>query len=74
MDKTNIMQWCMYAARFITHVSFLKMKLNARHTNAKQMPAVAKIEKMTVIGRTIGITLSRVTPSYGIRPPRRWRW
>ena len=52
MDKTNIMQWCMYAARFITHVTFLKMKLNERHANAKKMPAEVKIEKMTEIGRT----------------------
>ena len=44
------------------------------HKCKKKMPAEAKIEKMTVIGRTTGITLSRVTPSYGIRPPRRWRW
>lgn len=65
---------CKKAARFITHILFLKMKLNARHANAKKMPAVAKIEKMTETGTTTGITLSRVTPSYGIRPPRRWRW
>ena len=63
----------MYAARFITHFLFLKMKLNARHANAKAMPAAAKMQKMTVTGRTTGITISQGTPSYGLRPPRRWR-
>ena len=49
-------------------------EIECKECKCKKMPAVAKIEKMTVIGRTTGITLSRVTPSYGIRPPRRWRW
>ena len=63
----------MYAARCITHFLFLKMKLNARHATAKAMPAVAKMQKMTVTGRATGITISQGTPSCGLRPPRWWR-
>ena len=50
------------------------MKLNARHATAKAMPAAAKMQKMTVMGRTTGITISEGTPSYGVGPPRAWRW
>ena len=70
----NRHQAVVYAARCITHFLFLKMKLNARHTHAKAMPAAAKMQKMTVTGRTTGITISQGTPSYGLRPPRWWRW
>ena len=45
------------------------MQLNVRHATAKAMPAVARMEKMTVTERCNDTTCSRGTPSYGITPP-----
>ena len=59
----------MCAARWVTHFLFLKMKLNTRHTTPKAMPAVARMEKMTVRERFTDTSFSVGTPSYGIRPP-----
>ena len=61
------------AARLMTHFSFRKVKLKARHTKAKKTPAAARMEKMTVTGRATGITIGLGTPSYGTKPPRRSR-
>ena len=47
------------------------MQLNMRHTTAKALPAVARMEKMTVTERCTNTTSSLGTPSYGIRPPGR---
>ena len=49
------------------------MKLNARHTTAKAMPKVARREKMTVRERATDTSFFVGTPSYGIRPPEKWR-
>ena len=53
----------------LAHVLFLKIKLNARHTTPKAMPAVARTEKMTVRERSTDTTSSVGTPSYGASPP-----
>ena len=53
----------------MTHFLFMKIQLNARHVTAKAMPAVAKMEKMTVRGRSTDTSSSKGTPSYGTRPP-----
>ena len=45
------------------------MQLNMRHATAKVMPAVARMEKMTVRERCTDTTCSKGTPSYGITPP-----
>ena len=49
------------------------MKVKARHTTAKAMPAVARMEKMTVRERCTDTSFSIGTPSYGGSPPGRWR-
>ena len=51
-----------------TYFLFLKMQLNMRHTTAKAMPAVARMEKMTVTERCTDTISSLGTPSYGITP------
>ena len=56
-----------------THFLFLKMKLNTRHTTAKTMPAVAKMEKMTVRERSTDTSSSVGTPSCEATPPEKWR-
>ena len=43
--------------------------MNARHATAKAMPAVARMEKMIVRGRSTDASSSKGTPSYGTRPP-----
>ena len=53
-----------------THFFFLKMKLNARHATEKVMPAIARIEKVTVRGTATVTSCSTGTPSCGIIPPR----
>ena len=53
----------------ITHFLFIKIQLNARHATAKAMPAVARMEKMIVRGRSTETSSSKGTPSYGTRPP-----
>ena len=45
------------------------MQMNMRHATAKAMPAVARMEKMTVRERCIDTISSLGTPSYGITPP-----
>ena len=52
----------------MTHVLSLKMKLNARHANAKAMPAVASMENMTVRERSTETSSLDGTPSYGTPP------
>ena len=59
-------QW--FRARLMTHVLFLKMKLNARHANAKAIPAVASMEIVTVRERSTETTSLDGTPSYGTPP------
>ena len=52
-----------------TYFLFLNMQLNMRQATAKAMPAVARMEKMTVRERST-VTISFLgTPSYGITPP-----
>ena len=46
----------------------LKMKLNARHANAKAMPAVASMENVTVRERSTETSSLDGTPSYGTPP------
>ena len=46
----------------------MKIQLNARHATAKAMPAVARMEKMIVRGRSMDTSFSKGTPSYGTRP------
>ena len=55
--------------RWMTYFFSLKMKLNTRHTTPKAMPAVARMEKMTVRERSTDTSFSVGTPSYGTRPP-----
>ena len=45
----------------------MKIQLNARHATAKAMPAVARMEKMIVRGRSMDTSSSKGTPSYGTR-------
>ena len=45
------------------------MQLNMRHATAKVMPAVARMEKMTVRERCTDTSITKGTPSYGITPP-----
>ena len=45
------------------------MQLNTRHTTAKTMPPVARMEKMTVMGIATVTSCSKGTPSFGTRPP-----
>ena len=52
-----------------TYFLFLKIQLNMRHATPKAMPAVARMEKMTVRERCTDTTSSEGTPSYGITPP-----
>ena len=52
-----------------TYFLFLNMQLNMRHATAKAMPAVFRMEKMTVRERCTDTTSSEGTPSYGISPP-----
>ena len=54
-----------------TYFLFLKMQLNTRHATAKAMPAVARMEKMTVRERSTDTISFLGTPSYGITPPGR---
>ena len=49
------------------------MKLNARQATAKAMPAVARMEKMTVRERSTETSSTVGTPSYGITPSGNWR-
>ena len=46
----------------------MNIQLNARHATAKAMPAVARMEKMIVRGRSTDTSSSKGTPSYGTRP------
>ena len=46
------------------------MQLNARHITEKVMPAIARIEKMTVRGTATVTSCSMGIPSCGIIPPR----
>ena len=52
-----------------TYFLFLKMQLNRRQATAKAMPAVARMEKMTVRERCTDTISFLGTPSYGITPP-----
>ena len=45
------------------------MQLNMRHATAKAMPAVFRMEKMTVRERCSDTVSFLGTPSYGITPP-----
>lgn len=45
------------------------MQLNTRHATANIMPAVARMEKITVTGIATVTSCSNGTPSYGITPP-----
>ena len=56
------------ANTLITHFLFIKIQLNVRHATAKAMPAVARMEKMIVRGRSTDTSTSKGTPSYGTRP------
>ena len=53
----------------MTYFFSLKMKLNPRHTTPKAMPAVARMEKMTVREGSTDTSFSVGTPSYGTTPP-----
>ena len=52
-----------------TYFLFLNMQLNRRQATAKAMPAVARMEKMTVRERSTDTSFSVGTPSYGTTPP-----
>ena len=53
----------------VTYFLFLNMQLNMRQATAQAIPAVFRMEKMTVRERCTDTTSSEGTPSYGITPP-----
>ena len=53
----------------VTYFLFLNTQLNMRHATAKAMPAVFRMEKITVRERCTDTVSFLGTPSYGITPP-----
>ena len=58
-----------YLSVTATYFLFLNMQLNMRQATAKAMPAVFRMEKMTVRERCTDTVSFLGTPSYGITPP-----